>query len=1482
MQIQTGGAAATVNSDNSNSGSDNGSGDNSNTGNNNNSNSNQQDQPASQPEQGASQPTQTASQQAEPATEQPEDNNQKTKENTPALALADEGEETPEDTGAESKPVDDGSSSDTNAVGSQTPEMNAAENTQYGDTAKTEATNQATSGQNTGAMENDCTGDGETNGSLIVNRDEQSATVETKPGTGGIGDSTADAEEKTDDSSKETETTTPEDKTEKNDDEEKETENKNSVSGSLLFNRETGHIQVTFNIDADAQGDQTIELSDVNRLLREKGNEILEEKLDENSQYYDSKIKAEYDAAIEKLRNGDEIASIEYSDEQFGLHYAVDYTLETDENGNEVIKCVGTNLYYEPGCATVFDISLTSDSKHTYKYYTESFTVNTPDISGETEVYVGEDGELTEEKTSKTLEKGTEIEKICGYYYVKSGDYYYGKLDLDETQVIESKDGKLCLAEDVADVSTQVVYDTNKVNGGFDGQVLPERYTQNQSITLKYDKVSESGCIEDLVDTALYRYGAKELANQYVDEETGKLTTEKKTVDVPADTEVELIGDYYYIKSESSAYYYRISKDKCQTKVTENGKVVLAEEVKDVSTIAYKGSSSVTSSGLSGKYVNSDGELISTSVQIPEGTEVVCLSDGNYYVHAGEQYYIRVDAKDTKTDAEGKITISSTVSKNATPYYTEQKVTASPIENAEDYYLNEEGELKSAKATVTAGTAVKEINGKYYVERSYYDAAKKITYIYYYGGFSADKVNTTEDGKTVLKQDTEASTKLYKKSAKKMDSTDYYLCDGNVQSKKITFPQGKEVVKIGTKYYAKVGEYYVCTDLAEGGVTEDPDTGKLTVKREEGTTATAKAYVRQENTQVVGKAGSYVNLEGDLGSSQITVPAGTEVFKLSGYYYAKIGDYYVKLTNPLTKTEDGKTVLTKDLKTSASIYKKSDPKAQTVSVKPTRQSAGTGTIQDAVDKFMQYQGYESYDAYILDYYYRKGIGKENQDGELVKYDSVNELVKNCSEALADLYKSGVELKYTGSGETAVIKLDPNTLYNNYYQNIMSLKIGNSKIGNNTVDGYADIDQAITDSSDHEHSSDKDSGDFHGEWATDNNSFETIGAYMEGKLNYNGDTEQSINECMVAALNAASTEESNAWEKANTYFNELLKEGLSSDEATWRAFAMAINIDHYRAGNDYQDTAWMWYASLKLHQTDGTLDITKRDTNGNIIGDDAGESQTSFYIWRTIGDDGVALVTPQYCVYQGPTTKVTYKKDADGNDTDEIESTEEVAGYYYWKDYSTDDTDTYTVTTTNGNLKIDYLFLENMVYYLQEAVAPNGFQKDTNVYVICNGKQYTNLLKEAAKDANSGITTDAEGNVYYIANVAAGTSGAAQYLGEIKGGYTLKVEFVNPGIPSVPDVPNIPNVPDTPRSENPDTPTTPDTPGTTTVVQTVLGAERPVETVTPVETSSTPAVLGATRGRGTGDESNMAGWGAASLAALGALAAYFARKRRSRG
>ena len=247
---------------------------------------------------------------------------------------------------------------------------------------------------------------------------------------------------------------------------------------SCAYDPDTGHFKVTFNIKEDAEGDQTVELSKVQEVVRKNGESYLD--TDEGK------------AALEEAQRwGDKTMKYTHN----GVTYI--YTLAT-----------GTvSLYQEPGCTTIFDISLSNGSKHTYVYKDNSLTVATPDVS-----------------------------------------------NTDKTGVT-----------------------------GFDGQELPKEYAGNTNLELKYDKNAASGCMEDLVDAALKKYGDDQYQNQFLDSE-GNLTTQITRTDVPAGTEVELINGKYYVKS-GDHYYGGFSKSDVQT--TEDGKTVLIND-KNTSTLAYK------------------------------------------------------------------------------------------------------------------------------------------------------------------------------------------------------------------------------------------------------------------------------------------------------------------------------------------------------------------------------------------------------------------------------------------------------------------------------------------------------------------------------------------------------------------------------------------------------------------------------------------------------------------------------------------------------------------------------------------------------------------------------------------------------------------------------------------------------------------------------------------------------------------------------
>lgn len=558
----------------------------------------------------------------------------------------------------------------------------------------------------------------------------------------------------------------------------------------------------------------------------------------------------------------------------------------------------------------------------------------------------------------------------------------------------------------------------------------------------------------------------------------------------------------------------------------------------------------------------------------------------------------------------------------------------------------------------------------------------------------------------------------------------------------------------------------------------------------------------------------YLDSEGNLTtqSSRTDVPAGTEVELINGKYYVRSGDHYYGgfSKNDVQTTDDGKIVLNKDKNTSTRAYKKvsNGKKVATDDILGRQNHSSdalmTSDVRKALKPYMEEKGYTTYDDYILDYY-KKPNG--------TKYDSVSELLKNDPKALKELSRSGKGMPDNPNTGNNTVKMDPSTLYDNFYKNVLSFKVGNQ----DTVDSEAGGNV------DHDHS--------HGQWATDGTQ-ETIGDYMAGKLN----------------------ETPGAWAKANSYFNTLLANGMSEDEATWAAFAMATNIDFQNAGNDYQNTAWNWYASMVLHQADGTLDLTKTDKKtGEIIGDDEGEGQTSFYLWK-YEKDANGNESPMYCTYVEP----TYTTNKDG------EQVLEKDGFYCWVKYDpTKDKLTYTVTTTNGKLNIDYALLENVVYYLQEAIAPDGYDTDPEIYVICDEESYKELEGTEVTNPATGATSKVT---------------ESSWLGSILGGKTLSINFMNTAtvVPD-PDPEPTPD-PDPVPPVDPDIPVDPENPNTPPVQDKTPSGETPVDPESP----QNPAVQDAAPDAAALPQTGTTSWMAGVLASLGSLLLacgwFFTRKQ----
>lgn len=549
-----------------------------------------------------------------------------------------------------------------------------------------------------------------------------------------------------------------------------------------------------------------------------------------------------------------------------------------------------------------------------------------------------------------------------------------------------------------------------------------------------------------------------------------------------------------------------------------------------------------------------------------------------------------------------------------------------------------------------------------------------------------------------------------------------------------------------------------------------------------------------------------------------TLAAGSEVITNKKGSFVKVTsasgkEYYYKLdyaNTSLVKEVDGKKVLADTVQNTSILYTEKGTEDSAFG-HYDRETTDLIALRSAIKKYMEAYGYASYDDYILDYY-KKPNG--------TKYDSVEELLRNNKDAQASLLHSGTAMPGNsykdpnGPLGDASSTMDPSTLYNNFYQNILSFKVGDPE----------KVDAEAGGNVDHNHS--------HGQWATDGTQ-ETIGDYMAGKLN----------------------ETPGAWAKANSYFNTLLANGMSEDEATWAAFTMATNIDFQNAGNDYQNTAWNWYASMVLHQADGTLDLTKTDKKtGEIIGDDAGEGQTSFYLWKYETDKETGEKDTMYCTYVEP----TYTTNEAG------EQVLEKDGFYCWVKYDpSKDKLTYTVTTTNGKLNIDYALLENVVYYLQEAIAPDGYDTDPEIYVICDEESYKELEGTEVTNPATGATSKVT---------------ESSWLGSILGGKTLPINFMNTAtvVPD-PDPEPTPD-PDPVPPVDPDIPVDPENPNTPPVQDKTPSGETPVDPENP----QNPAVQDTTPDAAALPQTGTTSWMAGVLASLGSLLLacgwFFTRKQ----
>lgn len=372
-----------------------------------------------------------------------------------------------------------------------------------------------------------------------------------------------------------------------------------------------------------------------------------------------------------------------------------------------------------------------------------------------------------------------------------------------------------------------------------------------------------------------------------------------------------------------------------------------------------------------------------------------------------------------------------------------------------------------------------------------------------------------------------------------------------------------------------------------------------------------------------------------------------------------------------------------------------------------------GYVDNQVKKYLQNTyGQDSVaanlNAYLLDYY-------NSKDG--TAYQTIDELVKNNPEAKTELTKTATSGNkwFDINNETFIVDAHLETeKYNQFYQALLSFAYGNKE----------DIDKLLGEMTE--------MGD--GRFEYENISWTNDG--LKNALYYYMAHEE-------------------IWATTDKYFQDLLKEGLTADQATWASFMMALNIDGELTGNDWQNTQWPWYNSIKLEQMDIDFSLTKTDKEtGEVITD----SETGFqvyYIDKVKSDDGTVSDVKMYCSYDAETNSYTFVP---------TES---------------------TVWTKDGKLDINYAMMKDIVYYLQETVAPDGYEKDANVYIIMNEEDY-NAMSDEDKAALGEFDKFLETQ-------------------KSEDGLKVSVEFTNakvttPPPSTTPDGPNPPTTPDEPNRD----------------------------------------------------------------------------------